>query len=93
MVDFTASWCYWCRRLDETTYKNKEVISLAEKFISAKVDCDKEYTIAQKYKIRGLPTILFMDADGQVLHSVVGYRSPEDFLIEMKKVLELPITK
>lgn len=86
MVDFEASWCGWCKKLDETTYIDAQVIALSKRFIPVKVDCDTDRVTSQKYGVRGLPTIIFMDSDGQILHQIVGYRNPEDFIAEMKKV-------
>ncbi|MFH1562700.1 MAG: thioredoxin family protein [Nitrospirota bacterium] len=87
MVDFEASWCGWCKKLDETTYKDTQVIALSKKFIPVKVDCDTDRVTPQKYGVRGLPTIIFMDSAGQILHQIVGYRGAEGFALEMKKVV------
>jgi thioredoxin 1 len=88
MADFYSDHCGWCRMLDSTTYANPKVIELSEKFISLKIDCARDRLIPTKYQIRGLPTILFIDSKGSVIHSIVGYRKTEDFLLEMKKALK-----
>jgi len=86
LVDFEADWCIWCKRLDATTYKAPQVIALSKKFICVKVNYDVDSALAQKYGVRGLPTIIFMNSEGKVIHRVVGYRGPEDFAAEMQKV-------
>jgi len=88
MADFYSDHCGWCKRLDSTTYTNPKVIELSKKFISLKIDCVKDRLTPAKYRIRGLPTILFIDSKGNIIHSVVGYRKAEDFILEMKKALE-----
>ena len=88
MVNFYSERCGWCHKLDRTTYINLEVIELSKKFIPVKIDCDRNRLIPAKYRIRGLPTILFIDSKGDVVHSVVGYRKAKDFILEMKKALE-----
>ncbi|MCK4648749.1 thioredoxin family protein [bacterium] len=88
MADFYSERCGWCHKLDRTTYTNPEVIKLSEKFISLKIDCARDQLTPAKYQIRGLPTILFIDSKGSVVHSIVGYRKAEDFILEMKKALE-----
>jgi thiol:disulfide interchange protein DsbD len=88
MVDFYSDHCGWCHKLDRTTYTNSKVIELSKKFISLKIDCDRNRLIPAKYQIRGLPTILFIDSKGSVIHSIVGYRKAEDFILEMEKALE-----
>ncbi|MFH0774411.1 MAG: thioredoxin family protein [bacterium] len=87
MVHFTADWCSWCKKLEAETFKNQEVISLSKSFVSVKVDCDKEIEIARKFQVRGLPTILFISPEGNVIHQVIGYRPTEAFLSEMKTAL------
>ena len=88
MADFYSEHCGWCQVLDRTTYTNPKVIELSKKFISLKIDCDRDRLISAKYRIRGLPTILFIDSKGNVVHSIVGYRKAEDFILEMKQALE-----
>ncbi|MEJ2744407.1 MAG: thioredoxin family protein [bacterium] len=88
MVDFFSNRCGWCKVLDQKTYTNPEVLACAEKFVSVKVDLGRDPRAGAKYQVRGLPTILFMNSDGTVVHSVIGFRSPSPFLAEMKKALE-----
>jgi len=87
MIDFFADWCGWCKRLDSDTYIDKDVVALAEDFVSLKIDADVEKELSSRYKVVGLPTILFIDASGNEIHRVVGYRPPEDFVKEMNSAL------
>jgi len=87
MVDFEANWCIWCKKLDETTYNAPQVIALSKKFIPVKVNCEEDTVTPSRYGVNGLPTIIFMNFEGQVIHQIVGYREPDDFVVEMKKVL------
>ncbi|MFH1097993.1 MAG: thioredoxin family protein [Candidatus Desantisbacteria bacterium] len=86
MVDFFAQWCGWCVKLDEETWTNKDVIQLAQRFVCVKVDVDTDRQTPARYGARSLPTILFINPDGKVIHQVIGYRNSEDMLGEMKKV-------
>jgi thiol:disulfide interchange protein len=88
MIDFYADWCGWCKKLDKSTYVDKDVVALAKEFVSLKIDADVEGSISSEYKVVGLPTILFIDATGKELHRVVGYRPPAAFLDEMNVALE-----
>jgi thiol:disulfide interchange protein len=87
MVDFFSDRCGWCKVLDQRTYSDPEVRKCAERFVSVKLDVGKDPAPAHQYRITGCPTILFMDGDGKVLHSVIGFRPAAPFLAEMQKAL------
>ena len=87
MIDFYTDWCGWCKKLDADTYVDKQVISASSDFVSLKLDADQERAVAARYNITGFPTILFIDAAGNEVHRVVGYRPPQAFLGEMKTAL------
>ena len=87
MIDFYADWCGWCKRLDSDTYVHKDVVSKAGGFVSLKIDADVERELSSKYRIAGLPTILFLDHTGKEIHRVVGYRQADKFVEEMEVAL------
>lgn len=87
MIDFYADWCGWCKRLDSDTYVSADVVALAQDFVSLKIDADVDKELSSTYKVVGLPTILFIDANGKEVHRVVGYRPPDDFVKEMNSAL------
>ncbi len=88
MIDFYADWCGWCKKLDSDTYVNADVVALAQEFVSLKIDADVEGDLSSRYKVVGLPTILFIDTKGDEIHRVVGYRPPDAFVNEMNSALE-----
>lgn len=69
MVDFWAVWCGPCRMIAPT------VEELAKDYAGqvkvAKLNTDENPDIASKYKIMGIPTIMFFKA-GQKVDQVVG---------------------
>ncbi len=69
MVDFWAVWCGPCRMIAPT------VEELAKEFAGkvkvAKLNTDENPDIATKYKIMGIPTIMFF-RNGQKVDQVVG---------------------
>lgn len=86
LIDFTAEWCGWCKKLDEDTYTDGWVRQEAERFIPLRVDVDKDQAFAQKFQISGMPTIVFTDSNFKELHRFEGYKPAPGFLEEMKKV-------
>ncbi|REJ82454.1 MAG: DUF255 domain-containing protein [Bacteroidetes bacterium] len=51
-IDVYTSWCGWCKRMDATTFSDKEVSDyLNEKFYSVKLDAETRDTINYQDKV------------------------------------------
>jgi thioredoxin len=63
IIDFYADWCGPCRQLSPLV---EEVAKeYAGKIVVYKVDTDKETSLSQSMGISGLPTLLFIPAQGK----------------------------
>ena len=69
MVDFWAVWCGPCRMIAPTVEELAK--DYAGKLKVMKLNTDENQDIASKYKIMGIPTILFFK-DGQEADRIVG---------------------
>jgi len=87
MIDIYANWCRYCKKLDKETYSNPDVIELAKNFVCIKVNSDERGDIASKYRVYGLPTVLFLQANGAEIHRIPGYLGPDPFMHEMMVAL------
>lgn len=97
LMDFTGSdWCGWCIRLRKEVLDKPEFEAYAkDKFVLLEVDCprNKKQTpklaeqnkkLCNQYHISGFPTLLVVNAKGQVLGGTGGYRD----MGGMKEMLE-----
>jgi thioredoxin 1 len=81
LVDFWAEWCGPCRALGPILEELAQEIGA--KATVLKVNVDENPELAQKYGIRGIPTMIFFK-NGQAAKTLVGMQAKE----EIKKSLE-----
>jgi thiol:disulfide interchange protein DsbD len=98
IIDSYATWCIPCKELDELTFTSVDVKREAEKFITLKLDLTSEDPnteagrAREKFKIKGVPTIVFLDAKGNELPELrlEGFEKPDKFLARMKGIASTP---
>nr|NQU89586.1 thioredoxin family protein [Bacteroidota bacterium] len=99
LIFVQASWCHQCKRLNDKTFNNEEIIPLiAQDFIPVKFDieAEEEYlfgdtkvsgldllTAISSESIMGIPTTIFWIADAKKVKPVAGLKDPD----EMKELL------
>lgn len=97
IIDFYATWCTPCRELEEITFHHPDVVRLAgNDFTMIKVDVTKgdnpyHEELLEKYKVKGVPTVVFLDAEGTelVAQRLVDFLPPDKFLIRMHEIAAL----
>lgn len=83
-IDFFASWCSPCQQLDKNTFSNQQVKDkLSSKYVTVKIDVDKNPDLVSKYKIYGYPTMVFLNPDGTEIKRIDGYVDPGTLLNQL----------
>ncbi len=84
VVDFWAEWCGPCKALTPILDEISEEIG--EKAKMVKVNVDENGDIAEKYGIRGIPTLLFFK-DGELKNTLVGNQPKTEILKSIEEML------
>ncbi len=78
LIDIGAGWCHWCHVMDETTYKDPEVVQLInDYFIPIKIDRDERPDIDRRYQEAALliagqggwPLTVFATPKGEAIYA------------------------
>lgn len=83
-----ASWCRWCRELEERVLGDERAaMMLEERFVCIRVDKDRRPDIDARYSKGGWPTLAWLDDTGELLASDT-YLEAEDFLERARMVAD-----
>lgn len=91
-IKFTAKWCPECRKLEQQTLSSKSVLNGLKKLICFRVDLTFKNSAAEelrrRYKVVGLPTIIFVSSDGKELRHlrVEGFVSEAELLARLRRL-------
>jgi thiol:disulfide interchange protein len=81
MVDFYTDWCGYCKKLDKETYSDARVADALRDVISIRVNAEKGgEAVAEQYRVRGFPTVIFVSSSGEVVRKVEGYVEADEML-------------
>ena len=101
LLEFTGSdWCGWCIKLDEEVFSQAAFKAYAdESLVLVELDFPRDndqsqalksqnQALAEKYKVRGFPTILILSPEGKLLEKT-GYKrgGAEAYVQHLKDIL------
>ncbi|MCP9958523.1 MULTISPECIES: thioredoxin family protein [Streptomyces] len=74
VLDFTASWCYWCQK--QKPYLQQYNTADNGAWVWAKVDVDRNRDLYNKYAVRGIPALLNIQNGKEAGSRMVGFDGP-----------------
>jgi thioredoxin-related protein len=82
-VDLQAKWCGPCKLLKAKVFTEKKVAAYFNShFVNLSIDVEQGEgpELAKKWHVEGLPTLLIVDAKGNIIKKSVGYMDAESLL-------------
>lgn len=87
LIDFSAEWCGWCKRLEQEVFPTPAFTTVAQQFVCIKVDSDTRRDLTTHYGVDRYPTAIVLDSAGNELDRLVGYASARDYVMRLRRLL------
>ena len=73
LLKFSSEWCNPCHQLSRTLLNLTEVeLSKVPTFSITEINVDKEQALTKDFNVRSIPTIVFLDCQGEELRRSTG---------------------
>ena len=83
LVDMSAIWCASCRMLDKKVFGDpavQQAIRSHYVFCRIEYESDQGEALMETYNVRGFPTLLILDAQGNLVRELPLTFDPEQFI-------------
>ncbi len=78
LLDISAEWCQFCKKMKAVTYKDKEVIKIINaNYIAIQADIETTIDVKMLYGSFGVPGTIILTADKDELNKRLGYIAPQ----------------
>lgn len=86
---FDSEGCGWCKVLHDEVFSRSDVREELRKFVVAQYveGHDAATPVVERFHVRGFPATLVLDAEGVEIDRVPGYKKPEAYLADLRRML------
>ncbi len=88
VIDIGTENCFWCKQLDQRTFRDPDVVALLnEKCVPLKVDAQRHATLVEALRVQSYPTLVFATPEGKILGYQEGFLEASGLQERIHKVL------
>lgn len=80
LLKFEAEWCSACKML------SKVMEDMTFPYPVEHIDADKNSAALIEYGVRGLPTMILLDENNNIVKKVIGYKNQDQLTKELELV-------
>lgn len=88
VIDFYADWCQPCKQLDNALAKVKTTYGERVAFMRVDVDDPNSQPLMDQYDVSPIPTMVFLNPDGEVASYSIGFTSESNISSSINKILK-----
>ncbi len=85
IVDLYTDWCLYCKDLENKIFPAKEVATELQKFVAVRINGDESKDVVTKFSVRGYPTILLLDKNGNFIDKITGLPNNELLVTKLQE--------
>ena len=85
VIDFWATWCGPCKRLAPTI--EELAAQYGDRVNIGKCDVEEDDELAMQYQVSSIPTIVFLNKQGQLFKRLVGLQSKATLAENIEQLL------
>lgn len=92
LLDLTAKWCQFCRKMDKVTYQDQAVTDIIKQnYVAVRADEADYPELIKRYKNDGLPLTVVFDSQGNEIIKRSGYLKPQLMVWMLTAVAQDPV--
>lgn len=86
LMEFTADWCMYCKRMEKTTFVEPRVVKFVnQNYVAVRIDADEHKQLVADLDIKGLPAILVVSPTLQIIERIPGFQTPDALLAKLNR--------